>query len=140
MLVLVGRKAWGSNSIDNEIEQLNIKDRILKTGYVSNFDLRCLYSKARAFLFPSIYEGFGIPILEAFACGCPVVTSRVSSMPEVAGNAALLIDPTKGDELVTAISQILDSEILRHDLIKKGLERLKNFSWNNCAQILLDAF
>lgn len=136
-LVLTGRKAWGHNSIDNAIKEEKLETYIIKTGFVSDYELRCLYSCAEIFLFPSLYEGFGFPILEAFACECAVITSNTSSMPEVAGDAALLVDPVSQESIHNAVSAILDSEILRNDLIRKGMNRLKCFSWDETARNFL---
>ena len=129
LLVLVGRAAWGRTAIDKAIQRVNISERVVRTGYVSLNDLKCLYSAAEVFLFPSLYEGFGFPILEAFACGCPVITSNVSSMPHVAGDAALLIDPTSEEDMKRAIHAILRQEHVRSALISKGSQQLSKFSW-----------
>lgn len=133
-LVIAGRSAWGSVQINKLIESENLESNIIRTGYVSDCELQALYSTAEALLFPSLYEGFGLPILEAFACRCPVITSDISSMPEVAGDAAVLIDPTKGETLQNAVEKILTDTNLRCELINRGLKRLKFFSWKKCAQ------
>jgi glycosyltransferase involved in cell wall biosynthesis len=137
-LVLVGRKAWGCKELALKIKKLNISNFIIQTGYVSTNELQTLYNGAECFLFPSLYEGFGFPILEAFACECPVITSNVSSMPEVAGDAALFIDPRNGKMLCEAIEKILKSNNLKQELVRKGKERLKLFSWDNCAKKCLN--
>lgn len=138
-LVLVGRKAWGTNEIDRAIDTGKITDRIIKTDYVSEYDLRCLYSNAEVFIYTSFYEGFGFPILEAFACECPVITSNLSSMPFVAGDAALLINPLDVNSLRDAINKILNSNKLKTDLIQKGKAQLQNFSWEISANKYLIA-
>lgn len=137
-LVLAGREAWGNNGINDEIIKNNLEDRIVKTGYISNFELQCLYSNAEVFLYPSIYEGFGLPILEAFSCECPVITSNVSSMPDVAGDAALLIDPLNSSELVKSLESIISSRSLKETIIEKGKIQKNKFSWKNSAQLFLE--
>lgn len=136
-LVIAGRSAWGSSEVEKIIESQGLESNVIRTGYITDSELQALYSTAQALLFPSLYEGFGLPVLEAFSCGCPVVTSDVSSMPEVAGNAALLIDPTKPEELRRAVERVMYDFPLREQLIKKGFERLKSFSWIDCAGRLL---
>lgn len=134
-LVLAGREAWGNNEINDEIEKNKLEDRVIKTGYISNLELQCLYSNAEIFLYPSIYEGFGLPILEAFTCECPVITSNVSSMPNVAGDAAILINPTDSNELIVAIKSILDSKENKKVLIEKGKKQKECFSWKKSATL-----
>ena len=92
--------------------------------------LRVLYQQALAFIFPTLYEGFGIPVLEAFACNCPCIVSNLSSLPEVAGNAALYIDPTSSDSITQAVEQLIHNPAIRQELIRKGREQLSNFSWD----------
>lgn len=138
-LVFVGRKAWGHKKILNKIETLGINKNIIISGYVSEQELQCLYFGAIAFVFASLYEGFGFPILEAFACKCPVITSNVSSMPEVAGGAALLVDPLSQESIRNAVITVLESEQLRKELVGKGTERLKSFSWDETARRFLEA-
>lgn len=136
-LVLVGRKAWGSGDIAKTIRQSNCEGRVITTEYLTDKELMSLYSSAKVFLFPSLYEGFGFPILEAFACGCPVITSNTSSMPEVAGDAALLIDPSNGSQLRQAVESIMTDHELRMRLINRGLLRKKAFSWSRTANAFL---
>jgi glycosyltransferase involved in cell wall biosynthesis len=136
-LVLTGRKAWGNTKIKEIISSLGISSLIKMTGYVTEKELYFLYKNAELFLFPSIYEGFGFPILEAFSCDCPVITSNTSSMPEVAGDAALIIDPSSADQIRNAVISILESKDLKASLIKKGTIRLKSFSWAICANNFL---
>jgi glycosyltransferase involved in cell wall biosynthesis len=124
-----------------ELHLLNdLKSNIVLTGYVSDEDLPIIFNMARLFLFPSLREGFGIPLLEAMASGIPVITSNTSSMPEVAGNAALLIDPSKTEEIYNGIEKILSNNRLRYELINKGLARSKSFSWFNAAQNVFDIY
>jgi glycosyltransferase involved in cell wall biosynthesis len=104
------------------------------TGYVCDGDLPALYAAAEAFVYPSLYEGFGLPVLEAMASGTPVITSAVSSLPEVAGNAALLVNPYSVDAIASALAEVLESPELRLDLRERGLRRAAEFSWERCAR------
>lgn len=124
-LILVGHA--------NFIHQRGVK----ALGYVPENDLADLYSGASALVYPSIYEGFGLPILQAFACGCPVVTSNLSSMPEVAGDAAVLVDPYKTDEIKEGIEKVLRAP---KTYIEKGYKQAKSFSWHNTAEKTLEIY
>ena len=115
------------------------RNRILPIGYVDDDDLAALYSGAELFVYPSLYEGFGLPPLEAMQCGTPVVTSNTSSLPEVVGDAAITVDPTSVDELASAIGQVLSDEGLRASLSEKGLARAKEFSWSRTADAIVNA-
>jgi glycosyltransferase involved in cell wall biosynthesis len=101
---------------------------------VSTDTLAALYRLARAFVFPSLYEGFGLPPLEAMASGTPVITSNTSSLPEVVGDAALLIDPLNADEIADAMARVLTDETLRAELVTRGFERVKQFSWDRSVR------
>ncbi len=116
------------------------RSRLIFTGYVAEEDLPALYSGAVAFVFPSLYEGFGLPALEAMACGTPVITSNTTSLPEVAGDAALLVDPTDPDELCEAMLTILSDHSLREELRRKGLMRAAEFSWKRCAEMTAEVY
>ncbi|MFZ3048095.1 MAG: glycosyltransferase family 1 protein, partial [Desulfatirhabdiaceae bacterium] len=107
---------------------------IILTGYVDDETLACLYSGASAFVYPSLYEGFGLPILEAMACGCPVICSNVASMPEVAGNAAIQIDPQDPDDLAKAIDRVIADNNLRFRLRELGFSRAGEFTWRKAAE------
>jgi glycosyltransferase involved in cell wall biosynthesis len=120
--------------IKTEIEKLNAQDRVYFTGKVSDAELSNLYRGALCLLFPSFYEGFGLPIVEAFACGTPVITSNLTSMPEIAGNAALLINPNDIADITAAIMQLYNSPALRAELAQRGLMRVKDFSWDAVAE------
>ena len=133
-LVLVGREGWGFDEVFNTIEELKLEDRVLCLGRVPTADLVWLYNTAKAFAFPSFYEGFGLPPLEAMACGTPVVVSNVSSLPEVVGDAGLLIDPQEVDELTVALWRLMSDDDLREDLIEKGLRRASTFSYEKMAR------
>ena len=112
---------------------------VIETGYVRDEDVSALYSGARALVFPSLYEGFGFPILEAMRCGTPVITSASSSLPEVAGNAALLVNPRDKGAIAAAIGQILGDDRLRHTLVTRGFEQAQRFTWPTAAEAALRA-
>jgi len=117
----------------SEIDDKQLINKIILTGYVINTDLPAIYSQCDIFLYPSLRESFGIPMLEAMACGVPVITSNTSSMPEIAEDAAHIIDPYKPEEITEGIIKILEDKDYCNTLIKKGLERKKHFSWKNMA-------
>jgi glycosyltransferase involved in cell wall biosynthesis len=139
-LVIAGGKGWLYDSIFAEVERLGLQDRVLFPGFVADADLPALYSAACVLAYPSIYEGFGLPMLEAMACGTPVVTSTASCLPEVAGDAALLVQPTDVDALAAALDRALTDEALRADLIAKGRARARQFSWDEPARQLLEIY
>lgn len=123
----------------NLLQQLNISNLVAQQP-INDSTLRQLYSQALAFVFPSLYEGFGIPVLEAFACNCPCLISNRSSLPEVAGSAALYFDPDNGDSMHEAVEQILTNPVLRHQLIDQGRQQLQHFSWQKTVQETLDLY
>ena len=118
----------------NDIGYPEVRKEIINTGYVPNNDLPAIINQCKLFLYPSLRESFGIPILEAMACGVPVITSNTSSMPEIAGDAAAIVDPTKPNEIRDAIIMILNDDNYRNLLIKRGMEQAKKFSWKVMAQ------
>lgn len=122
------------------VKELGLEGDVVVTGRVSEEEKALLYSAATAFVFPSLYEGFGITVLEAMACGAPVITSNVSSLPEVAGEAALLVDPTSTEELSAAIVRLLNDAGLRDELRGKGLERSTHFTWDDSAARTLSVY
>ena len=124
----------------SEIEAPELIDRIHLTGYVVNTDLPAIYSQCDVFLYPSLRESFGIPILEAMGCGVPVITSNTSSMPEIAGNAALIIDPYKPEEITAAMIQLTTNNTLRDSKIKMGYEQAALFSWKAMAENVLKIY
>jgi glycosyltransferase involved in cell wall biosynthesis len=132
-LVVVGRKAWKSEGIFRRLDDLGLGDAVVLTGYVDDADLPALYTGAACFVFPSIYEGFGLPPLEAMACGVPVVTSNTSSLPEVVGDAAIMVDPHDVGGFVAAIRQIVDQPALADELRARGLERARRLTWERAA-------
>ena len=133
-LVLAGGKGWLSDEIYGLPKKLGIEEHVKFLGYVPDEDLPALYSGAKAFLFPSLFEGFGLPILEAMACGCPVLTANTSSLPEVAGKAALLVNPYSVDDITQGIAKLTMNHELRTKLTNLGLEQVKKFSWEKAAQ------
>lgn len=132
-LVIAGGKGWLADDLYETIEQLGLQERVQLIGFVDDDDLPALYSAALALAFPSLYEGFGLPVLEAMACELPVVTSNVSSLPEVAGEAAILIDPEDIDQITEALRQVIFDSALRALLVKRGLERAASFTWEKAA-------
>lgn len=137
-LVLAGSKGqgWMYDEIFAAAESsAQHRSRLIFTGYVADEDLPALYSGAAAFVFPSLYEGFGLPALEAMVCGTPVITSNTTSLPEVVGDAALLVDPADPDQLRDAMATVLADPSLREELRRKGLERASQFSWKRCADL-----
>jgi len=114
--------------------ELGVGDKVKILSSLSDMEIVALYNGCHAFVFPSLYEGFGLPILEAMQCGAPVITSNMSSCPEVAGDSAILVDPNNNGQIASAIDQVCSDEILRKQLIKKGFERAKLFSWDQFAQ------
>jgi glycosyltransferase involved in cell wall biosynthesis len=133
-LVLAGRRGWLYDDLVAQVERLGLAGRVFFPGYVADADLPALYSGALAFVFPSLYEGFGLPVLEAGACGVPVITSNTSSLPEVAGDAALLVDPHDVDAIAEAMYRLVTDEALRAELVRRGFENVKRFSWEKCAR------
>ncbi len=128
------------SSILSQIGMEILSDHIKPLGYVPNKDLPAIYSGAVAFIYASLRESFGIPILESMACGTPVITSDTSAMPEIGGDAAIKIDPYKEEEIADAIIKVTSDDQLRKDLIEKGYKRVANFSWNNTAKETLNLY
>jgi len=139
-LIIVGKEHWQFSKVYSAVKQFGLENHVAFTGYVPNDDLVMLYSFAKVFVYPSLYEGFGLPILEAMSCGVPVVTSNTSSMPEVAGDAALLIDPQQEDQIAKAILKILNNADLAASLSDKALRRAQFFSWQKTAQETVDIY
>jgi glycosyltransferase involved in cell wall biosynthesis len=139
-LVIVGKKGWKYKQIFRVVEDLNLRRDVVFTGYVSYNDLPKFYSAADLFVYPSLYEGFGLPPLEAMACGCPVITSNVSSLPEVVGDAGFIVDPSDIGGLSRTIKELLANDSLRENVIRKGLKRIKEFSWEKTAKESLKVY
>lgn len=128
------------DEVHKSVSSRSLSDRVIFTGYIPDDDLPCLYRAASAFVLPSLYEGFGLPVLEAMACGTPVACSSTSSLPEVAGDAALLFDPDSCESIAEALMRALSDEDLRKDLSAKGVRRAAHFSWETCARETLQVY
>ena len=139
-LVLAGKAAWGSASLRARITARGLGARIRLPGHIAGSDLPALYSGAAMFVLPSLAEGFGMPILEAMACGVPVAASNTTALPEVYGDAALGLDPTNTEAIAFALERVLDDSTLRADLIMRGLKRAACFSWEASARKTLGVF
>jgi glycosyltransferase involved in cell wall biosynthesis len=136
-LVLAGSKGWGINPLLTEIKKLGLTERVIFTGFVDDADLPALYSAATLFVYPSLYEGFGLPVAEAMACGTPVIASDRSALPEVVGNAGLLIDPEDVAALAQAMAGLLRDDSRRAALSRAGQAQAAKFTWPGMAQQLL---
>ncbi len=135
-LVISGGQGWLFDEIHATIQALNLHDEVRLVGFVADDDLPALYQGADLLAFPSLYEGFGIPVLEALACGTPVVTSTTSSLPEAAGDAALLVDPEDEAALAEAMWRLVDDQALRTDLRQRGFAQVRRFGWAESARQL----
>lgn len=139
-LVIVGKKGWQFEEILSAPEKYCVLDRVHFLHSVSNAELPAFYEHAECFVLPSLYEGFGLPILEAMKYGCPVVTSNISSMPEAGGDAAEYFDPTDVSDMAMVIDKVVSDKILQEKMIKKGSDHLKNFSWDKSAEKVIEIF
>lgn len=140
-LVLVGTKGWNYDKIFDEVLSTpELKDHVIVTGYADDMDLSAIYSGALAFVYPSFYEGFGLPPLEAMQCGVPVITSNTSSLPEVIGDAGIMVSPTDADGLCHAMLTICRDDSLRQSLSAKALQRAGQFSWDSCLAKTIGAY
>jgi len=137
-LVLVGKRSWTTGPLDQAIAALDHAEDVRVTGHVSDEDLVGIYNGARMLAFPSLSEGFGCSVIEAMACGTPVVTSNTSCLPEIAGGAARLVDPTSVEDITAGILEVATDAGLAAQLREKGLERATHFSWEQCATDTLD--
>lgn len=133
-LVLSGGLGWKGDAILQRARSSPFRERILHLGYVPDSSLPALYSAAAVFAFPSLYEGFGMPALEAMACGTPVVAANRAALPEICGNAAVLVDPHDSHQLAAGIHSLLSERELRATHIRLGFERVKSFTWHHCAR------
>jgi glycosyltransferase involved in cell wall biosynthesis len=134
-LVLTGRRGWLVDDLFREIDQSAVRDRIMVTDYLNDEELRALYSSCRVFIYPSLYEGFGLPPLEAMACGAPVIASRIASISEVCGKAARLVQPTSVDSLTQAVLELLNDETARMQLSYAGQRRAADLTWDRTARL-----
>ncbi len=138
-LVLVGRQFWGFD-LAQVLNKYRLQDAVINLPYVSKEDLRLLYNAADVLIFPSLYEGFGIPAIEAMACGTPVVSSTKAALPEAVGDAAVLIDPYSTDSIANGVMRILEDQELKDDLVKRGFAQAKRFSWKKMAAETVEAY
>ena len=139
-LVIIGKKGWMFETLDAKVAALNLGSRVTFTGFVADEDLPALISGATAFVYPSVYEGFGLPVLEAMQCGTPVITSRVSSLPEVAGDASLMVRPGDVEELTRAMRRLLAEPGLREELRGRGIAQAARFSWQQTAALTAEVY
>jgi glycosyltransferase involved in cell wall biosynthesis len=139
-LVIVGLRDWRSSAAYKLVRQLGLSKNVVFAGYVSEELLAWLYASARCFLYPTLYEGFGFPPLEAMACGVPVITSDCTSVSEVAGDAAILVDPTSEESIGNALMRLLRDEALRRQLIQRGKARVQKFGWQETVQKTLGVY
>lgn len=138
-LIVVGKKGWMYEDILQSPIKFNVGDRVKFLEFVPDEDLEILYRNAICFVLPSLYEGFGLPVLEAMRNGCPVITSNVSSLPEAGGDAALYVDPLNTEDIAFKIQLLIDNRKLREELIEKGYKQVKKFSWEKTAKETLKA-
>jgi len=139
-LVLVGNPGLGYEGLVREIEASPYRDDILDKAFVPDAELRLLYSAADMLVFPSLYEGFGIPAIEAMACGCPVIASDRGSLPEIVGDAGVLVDCTEAETLAEAIRALTLDPARREELVQRGLQRCRSFSWTTAAAQTLSVY
>lgn len=139
-LVIAGSRGWLSEPFFNALEKSPMRKRIIVTEYLNDDELRALYSSCQAFVYPSIYEGFGLPPLEAMACGAPVITSHIPALEETTGGAAILIEPTNVQELAGAIVDLLESDDLRSRFSTLGRSRAAEFTWEHTARLTLEVY
>jgi len=139
-LVIVGRKGWHYDGVYETVEELGLGDKIVFTDFVTDKEKNVLLSNCYLFVYPSFYEGFGIPVLEAMSFGIPTITSNISSMPEVAGDAGILINPLKVEEVANAMTLLLEDKSVYEDLKIKSLQQIKKFTWEKMAESTVKAY
>lgn len=139
-LVITGKKGWYFEGLFEKVKRYSLEDRVVFTGYIDEEDKAAIYQGARIFTFPSLYEGFGLPPLEAMASGVPIISSDTSSMPEVVGDAGILISPYDKQKWVKEISRVNQSEKLINEMKEKNLKQVANFSWDKAAQKTLEVY
>ncbi len=140
LLVVAGKKGWDYQRCKHRVQELGLDQEVVFCDYVEEDDLPLLYSLAEVFVYPSFYEGFGLPVLEAMSCGIPVISSNVSSLPEITGDAALLIDPNSIDSIKAALAKILDDKQFAKTLSGRALERSRFFSWENTVEKTIEIY
>lgn len=139
-LVIAGGRGWKYESVDQKIEEMKLENEIIFTGYIADQDLPAIYSGASLFLFPSIFEGFGLPVLEAMQCGVPVIASNTSSLPEVVGDAGRLLPLDNSSDWIDSIGELLVNQKENQSYRDKGLEKAKQFSWKKTAEETLNVY
>ena len=139
--MLVGTRGWKVQELLDEIDNDPLlQERVVFTGFVPDQYLSAIYSGAEGFLYPSLYEGFGLPPLEAMQCGVPVIASNTSSLPEVVADAGILVDPLDREQICQAMLSVLNDSELRNTFMRKGIERAANFSWKHCADLTVAGY
>ncbi len=133
-LVIVGKYGWKESSLESRVKDLGLGDEVVLTGFVPYEDLPALYNAADVFVYPSVYEGFGLPPLEAMACGTPVITGNQASLPEVVGDAGLMVDPFDADAFAHAMERLIFDRLLRAEMFALGLNQATKFSWDDTAE------
>ena len=139
-LVIAGGVGWKNSEVRPTVQELGLSDQVHFIGYIPEHDLPAVYSLASVFAYPSLSEGFGLPVLEAMQCGVPVLTSNVSSLPEVAGEAAVLVSPTDSEAIAHGLTCLLEQTSLQTELRERGYEQVKQFSWDRCARETLEVY
>lgn len=134
VLLVVGKKGWLFEEILNSPKKFGVEDKVRFLDFVKDEEMPGLYKKAQCFVLPSLYEGFGLPVLEAMKYGCPVILSNISSLPEAGGNAALYFNPQDPNDIAKKLNKVLSDEKLRSEMVKKGYEQVKKFSWEKTAR------
>jgi len=139
-LVMAGEQRWSTSAELQVMRELHIENRVFFPGWIQHGDLAAVYSLADLFAFPSLYEGFGIPLIEAMACGCPIVTANTCAPPEVLHGSGCLVDPLSVEDIAAGMLKVLLDPALRAGMIEKGLVRARDFSWDQCASEVLKVF
>jgi glycosyltransferase involved in cell wall biosynthesis len=139
-LRIVGQSAWLAGEIFQKVRESDLAGEIEFTGYISQDELVRCYQEAAVCVYPSLYEGFGLPVLEAMACGCPVICSKTTSIPEVAGEACCLVDPTSSSDIAGALDSLLSNPAELEKLRARGLQQAKKFTWESCAMTTLEGY
>lgn len=137
-LVIIGKKGWLYEGIFNKVKELGLEKRVIFTNYIPEKEIALLLNGAECLVLPSLYEGFGIPVVESMACGCPVVASNVSSLPEIVSEAGALFPPKSHKELLSCLENIINDVKYRKELSNKGLERARQFNWDICTQKIVE--